>query len=242
MAEQTGLFPSQSGDHDTETRKGVSRRDFVKGAGFAAVGVFSGVRLMSTLTDKSPVLMGSKGVLFHDPSRCVACRRCELACSEFKDGFASSYLARVKVGRNLSSGVARGTNYKWAANEGPTGNGRMAADTCKQCPHPVPCAEACPVGAITADSTTGARKINATVCIGCGICTEACPWAMPTVNPATHKAMKCDLCAGKPECARACPTGALRYVKWTDLRQNTPMVHSSMMPASTTTDCSKCHK
>lgn len=241
MAEQTGLFPSQVGDQGSETRAGVTRRDFVKGAGFAAVGVFGGARVLSGLTAKNPILMDSKGVLFHDPGRCVSCRRCELACSEFKDGFASSYLARVKVGRNFSA-VTHGANYKWAGNEGMYGNGRMTADTCKQCPHPVPCAEACPKGAITADATTGARKINTALCIGCGICTTACPWAMPTVNPATKKSTKCDLCAGKPECARACPTGALRYVKWRDLRLSTPMVQASLMPASTTTDCSRCHK
>jgi len=242
MAEQTGLFPSSTGgDYGSETQAGVSRRDFVKGASFLGIGVVSGVRLLSTLTDKKPILVDSKGVLFHDPTRCVSCRRCELACSEFRDGAASSYLARVKVGRNLNA-TTHGANFKYATVEGNLGNGRVTADTCKQCPHPVPCAEACPAGAITADPTTGARKINTTLCIGCGICTTACPWAIPVVNPTTKKAIKCDLCQGKPECARACPTGALRYVKWRDLRLSTPLVQPSLMPATTTTDCSRCHK
>lgn len=240
MTEQTELLPLQNGANDSEVREGdISRRDFVKGASFAGLGLFSGVRIVSKLTDKKPILTDAKGVLFHDIGRCVACRRCELACSEFKDGFASSYLARVKVGRNHTyTGSAINQS---ATTEGKFGNFRVAADTCKHCPHPVPCAEACPTGSITADSVTGARKINTTTCVGCGICTIACPWAMPTVNPATKKSSKCDLCGGKPECVRACPTGALRYVKWRDLRLSSPIVQASWLPATTTTDCSRCH-
>jgi len=241
MAEQTELFPSQSEDHVSEIlERDLSRRTFVKGASFAGLGLFSGVRIAASLTDKSPIMMDAKGVLFHDIGRCVACRRCELACSEFKDGFASSYLARVKVGRNHTyNGSAINQS---ATTEGKYGNYRVEADTCNQCPHPVPCAEACPKGAIVANATTGARTIDTTKCIGCGICTIACPWALPTVNPATKKSSKCDLCAGKPECVRACPTGALRYVKWRDLRLSSPIVQASWMPATTTTDCARCHK
>ncbi len=241
MAEQTELFPSQSADLVSEIREGdLSRRTFVKGMSFAGLGLFSGVRIAASLTDKTPIMMDAKGVLFHDVGRCVACRRCELACSEFKDGFASSYLARVKVGRNHT--YAGSAINQSATTEGKYGNFRVVADTCKHCAHPVPCAEACPKGAIVADATTGARKVDPLKCIGCGICTIACPWAMPTVNPATKKSSKCDLCAGKPECVRACPTGALRYVKWRDLRLSSPIVQAGWLPATTTTDCARCHK
>ena len=44
--------------------------------------------------------------------------------------------------------------------QGIYGNGKVIAETCKQCPHPVPCAEACPQGAIKAHPVTGARKID----------------------------------------------------------------------------------
>lgn len=52
----------------------------------------------------------------------------------------------------------------------------------KACPYhaivyvPIPCEEACPVGAITKDET-GREKIDDTKCIDCGKCLQACPFA-----------------------------------------------------------------
>jgi Fe-S-cluster-containing dehydrogenase component len=218
-------------------------------AGFGGLGALGGLKVLGTLTSKTPILSDAKGVLVHDPNRCVGCTRCEKACTEFNDGYSSEALARVKVSRNLSFGPAQaGVNGFYWGN-GVEGNGKVVAETCKQCPHPVPCAEACPVGAIQADAVTGARVINQSVCIGCGICTVACPWKMPTLNTTTHKAQKCFLCSGNTaglppnttQCSHACPTGALKYMAWRDVRQNTPVVQSGIMPASTTTNCSTCH-
>ena len=229
MAEQKEMLP---------TSGGLTRRTFVTAMGFATLALFPSVQ--SLAADKQPITVDAKGVLFHESTRCVACHRCELACSEFNDGFASPYLARVKLDRNRQ--ISKGANFTWGTGEGPFGNHRVVADTCKQCPHPVPCAEACPTGAIKADSVTGARVVDTKVCIGCGICAGACPWNMPVVNPATKKSTKCFLCNGKPECARACPTGALRYVTWRDLRATSPAVQPNWIPGSTSTDCTPCHK
>lgn len=245
MSQDQALLSEIGADLRADLAAGhVSRRDFVKIAGVAGTGIFfctllGRVPFANALSNKTPIMLDAKGVLLHDTSRCVACRRCELACTEFNDGAASSYLSRIKVARNFASmgGAPAGMA------EGRGGDFRMQADTCKQCPHPVPCAEACPAGAISADAKTGARKVDEALCVGCGICTEACPWAVITVNEATHKASKCHLCDGSPECARACPTGALQYVAWQDLRLSTPPVQPGMMAdPSTSSYCAPCHK
>jgi Fe-S-cluster-containing dehydrogenase component len=243
MTETEDRTAGGGGDIYTEIREGkLSRRNFLMATGFAGLGVFGGVRALGTLTGKTPIIADAKGVLFHDPNRCVGCRRCELACVEFNDGKANAYLSRVKIARNLNYGPA-GASRQLVENgdAGKWGSIRIIAETCKQCPHPVPCAEACPKGAIKAHPVTGARKIDTTLCIGCGICTTACPWAMPTIDAKTGKSTKCFLCDGRPECARACPTGALKYVAWRDLRLLTPVIQSGIMPAGTTTNCSTCH-
>lgn len=237
MAEHENLLP-EGGDIVAEIQScRLTRRSFVMSIGVAGAavfgaGLFNNVESVSALTTrtKTPIFMSAKGVLLHDSARCVACRRCELACTEFNDGAASSYLSRVKVGRNLAA--SSGVNNKYLVTVG----------TCLQCPHPVPCAEACPKGAIYADAKTGARRVDKTKCIGCGVCAKACPWAVITVNPETHKSSKCFLCDGHPECARACPTGALKFVSWRDLRQSTPTVQPGIMAdPSTSKYCASCH-
>jgi Fe-S-cluster-containing hydrogenase component 2 len=50
------------------------------------------------------------------------------------------------------------------------------------------------------------------VCVGCKLCTIACPYGTMFYDPAKHKATKCNLCGGDPACAEACPTDAIEYV------------------------------
>ena len=44
------------------------------------------------------------GLVVADPTRCVACRRCELACTDYNDGKSSPEISRIKVRRNLNFG------------------------------------------------------------------------------------------------------------------------------------------
>lgn len=72
--------------------------------------------------------------------------------------------------------------------------------------------QACPVDAISIDADSGAKVVHAAMCVGCKVCTIACPFGTINYNSATGKVIKCDLCGGDPACAKACPTAAIRYV------------------------------
>ncbi len=50
------------------------------------------------------------------------------------------------------------------------------------------------------------------VCVGCKVCTIACPFGTVNYNHDSGKVIKCDLCGGNPACAEACPTAAITYV------------------------------
>jgi Fe-S-cluster-containing dehydrogenase component len=181
------------------------------------------------------------GLVLADPSRCVGCQRCELACTEFNDGRAQPSLARIKVDRNINFG-----------SEGPSGGARMQGvwgnalfiqDTCRQCPHPVPCATACPENAIKADPTTGARIVDTAACVGCRLCRGACPWNMIDFDEESQKATKCFLCHGNPKCVEACPSEALRYIPWRDLTR-APSPRSATLTVVTVDKakgCLECH-
>jgi Fe-S-cluster-containing dehydrogenase component len=60
---------------------------------------------------------------------------------------------------------------------------------------------------------------------------------MPTLDPATGKASKCDLCGGAPECVAACPTGSLSHIPWRDLTRDAPILQAGVGG-----DCGVCHK
>ncbi|MGE0824416.1 MAG: 4Fe-4S dicluster domain-containing protein [Candidatus Binatia bacterium] len=130
------------------------------------------------------------------PDKCTSCLQCELACSFVQTGTfqPSRSVIRVYVFDEQAS---------------------YAPYTCFQC-NEAWCMTACPVNAIAVDPTTGAKVVMDNVCVGCAVCTIACPYGTVFYNPDTRKAFKCDLCGGEPACVTACPTGAIEY---TDMQQ-----------------------
>ena len=72
--------------------------------------------------------------------------------------------------------------------------------------------QACPVDAIGINAKTGSKDIIEDRCVGCKVCTIACPFGTVNYNQDTGKVIKCDLCGGDPACASACPTAAITYI------------------------------
>jgi Fe-S-cluster-containing hydrogenase component 2 len=89
--------------------------------------------------------------------------------------------------------------------------GRFVPYTCTQCSEAW-CLQACPVDAIVLNAATGAKQIQDSLCVGCKVCTIACPFGTVNYHTGSGKVIKCDLCGGDPACASACPTAAISYV------------------------------
>ena len=137
-------------------------------------------------TGRSP--MGQPPIIsrvwvMRDYDKCTGCRLCELACSLHHENKFWPESSRVRVFM-LVPGV-----------EMP--------HLCTQCSD-YPCVNACPKKALSVDETTGAVKVNNEECIACGICTNACPGKIPHLHPDRKRVVICDLCDGKPECAKTC--------------------------------------
>ena len=255
------LKKDASTDEVTELiRKHISRRQFLGGAGAVGMGLASmslfGCGSSGTdaaVAPRAVFVADALGMVVSEPSRCGGCRRCELACTDFNDGVSQPSIARIKVGRNYNLGpLEAGQGFKAG---GIWGNFRVSQDTCRQCPHPVPCQLACPHDAIEVikeDTSTmtykpAARVVNISKCVGCGICVQACAWGMTSltgpVNGKTTKSTKCNLCGGNPECVAACPTGALKYVPWADKTKSVPprIVVPAYIQSAVADSCAKCH-
>ncbi|MCU7905274.1 MAG: 4Fe-4S dicluster domain-containing protein [Candidatus Thiodiazotropha sp. (ex Epidulcina cf. delphinae)] len=130
--------------------------------------------------------------LLIDADKCTGCVQCELACSFENEGLFNPSKSRIRV---------------FTFHQ----EGRFVPYTCTQCTDAW-CMQACPVDAISINADSGAKVVHATMCVGCKVCTIACPFGTINYNSATGKVIKCDLCGGDPACAKACPTAAIRYV------------------------------
>jgi Fe-S-cluster-containing hydrogenase component 2 len=138
-------------------------------------------------------------VLHINADKCTGCLQCEMACSFENYGTFATAKSRIKVFDFHHTG-------------------KKVPYTCTQCDEAW-CLHACPVEAITVDKLTGAKVVNETTCVGCKVCTIACPFGTINYVQETGKVQKCDLCGGEPACADACPTGAITFIdaNWTGL-------------------------
>ena len=127
-------------------------------------------------------------VLHINADKCTGCLQCEMACSFENYGTFATAKSRIKVFDFHHTG-------------------KKVPYTCTQCDEAW-CLHACPVEAITVDKATGAKVVNEATCVGCKVCTIACPFGTINYVEATGKVQKCDLCGGEPACAEHCPTGA----------------------------------
>lgn len=127
-----------------------------------------------------------------EPSKCIGCKTCELACSFKHQGMFAPSLSRIY-------------------NEVFLEEASFITVTCQQCDDPW-CARACPSGAIVKHPDTGVVEVIEEKCVGCRTCVSACPFGMIKYVEYKQKADKCNLCGGDfPECVAFCPTGCLTF-------------------------------
>lgn len=173
---------------------------------------------------------------FTDPTLCIGCKACEVACKEWNqvpsDGFAWSGLSydnTLALGHASWRHVAFVEQFaRDGADAGAGGPQRWAflSDVCKHCAN-AGCLEACPTGAIVR-TEVGSVLVQDDVCNGCGYCVVTCPFGVldrrDAPMPKAGGAFKCTFCYDRqqdgmvPACAKACPTESIQFGPLTDLQ------------------------
>jgi len=130
------------------------------------------------------------------PELCSGCSICELVCA----------IKHFGINNPKKSAIRVLTTYPDPAISKPV--------VCSQCEEPA-CAEACPTDALS--RVDGVVQLEEEKCIFCFDCVEACPFEAMYIHRDYGLPIKCDMCAGEPECVAKCPKDALRLVSEKDL-------------------------
>ncbi len=134
--------------------------------------------------------MSSKrfGLVFH-PDKCTGCLDCEKACAKSHPTAVAAGRSRIKITKN-------GTAYK--------------ASMCVHCETCEP-SELCPSALFEFHEDGKYWTLDEHRCFACMACIPRCPHEGVFFEGAfgVETAYSCDLCAGDPVCAKACPKGAL---------------------------------
>jgi formate dehydrogenase iron-sulfur subunit len=176
---------------------------------------------------------------FTDPTVCIGCKACEVACKEWNDVPARPVEAHAEAWTghsydNTSTlGASTWRHVKFveldrplgAQSAGPLG-WMFLSDVCKHCEH-AGCLEACPTGAIFRTEISSVY-VQDDVCNGCGYCVVSCPFGVidrrPQSLPGGGGAFKCTFCYDRqsagltPACAKACPTESIQFGPLDQLR------------------------
>jgi Fe-S-cluster-containing hydrogenase component 2 len=70
----------------------------------------------------------------------------------------------------------------------------------------------CPTGALHRTPGELLVDFSQNKCIGCHMCTIACPFGNIAYDAVAGSPLKCDTCGGDPSCVRYCPTKAIEWV------------------------------
>ena len=155
--------------------------------------------------------------MFTDPSLCIGCRACQVACKQWNElGLeAPEWTGSYQNHAHFTDQTFRLVRFV----EEPKTNGDLAwllmSDVCKHCAD-AGCLNVCPTGAIYR-TDFGTVNINQDVCNGCRYCVAACPFGVVTFNDDTGTAKKCTFCNDRlhnglgPACAKACPTESIQF-------------------------------
>ena len=152
-----------------------------------------------------------------DPSKCIGCRACQVACKRWNNRqgetttFSSDWTNPQKLSFNTYTHIRFKLDYNQDNDETTW---RFFNWRCMHCKDPA-CASACPVNAIT-KYQEGPVVIDTDRCIGCKFCISACPFGIPQFDAEIGKVSKCHMCYDRvpfkePSCVQSCPTDALMF-------------------------------
>jgi len=164
-----------------------------------------------------------------DLDTCVGCQACATSCKEWNNGGYSAPLSDEEPYGADPFGAWLNRVHTYEVSDG-VGEAGVASPSrtvhfprsCLHCETPA-CVTVCPTGASYKRSEDGIVLVDPETCIGCKLCSWACPYGAREYDYQHGVMKKCTLCVDRiynetlepedrvPACVRACPTGARHF-------------------------------
>ncbi|RVU37794.1 4Fe-4S dicluster domain-containing protein [Hwanghaeella grinnelliae] len=170
-----------------------------------------------------PTTTEKKLGLVIDLDICVGCHACAVNCKEWNTSGHSAPLTDKDPYGGDPAGVWFNRIHTFEVRE-ENSNGRTVhfPKSCLHC-EAAPCVTVCPTGASYKREEDGIVLVNADTCIGCKLCSWACPYGAREYDDSAGVMKKCTLCIDKiynetlrpesrvPACVSTCPAGARHF-------------------------------
>src|SRR5581483_9603291 len=169
-----------------------------------------------------PATTAKKLGLVIDLDTCVGCQACATSCKEWNTGGYSAPLSDHEPYGADPHGAWLNRVHGYEVGEGAAGRTVHFPRSCLHCEEPA-CVTVCPTGASFKRAEDGIVLVNPDTCIGCKLCSWACPYGAREYDYSHGVMKKCTLCVDRiyndhlpeedriPACVRACPTGARHF-------------------------------
>ena len=174
---------------------------------------------MTELPKKTKKKLG----LVIDLDICVGCHACAVNCKEWNTSGHSSPLHDVEPYGDDPTGVWFNRIHTFEIETEVKGTKTVHfPKSCLHCDD-APCVTVCPTGASYKRDEDGIVLVNSETCIGCKLCSWACPYGAREYDETAGVMKKCTLCVDKiynenlpeeervPACVSSCPTGARSF-------------------------------
>ncbi len=157
-----------------------------------------------------------------DLDTCVGCHACAVNCKEWNTGGEAARLPDYDPYGTEPDGVWFNRIHSYET--GTDGSARTVnfPRSCLHCENPL-CVTVCPTGASFKRADDGIVLINTDICIGCKLCSWACPYGAREFDETNGVMRKCTLCVDRiydetlpeaerePACVATCPAKARHF-------------------------------
>lgn len=157
-----------------------------------------------------------------DLDTCVGCHACATACKQWNTSGHMAPLTDMDPYGAEPNGVWFNRIHSYEA-EGPEQSRSVHFPrSCLHCETPA-CVTVCPTGASYKRESDGIVLVNEDLCIGCKLCSWACPYGAREIDEDVGVMKKCTLCVDRiynenipeqdrvPSCVQVCPVNARHF-------------------------------